>query len=450
MQSKYNIFFSWQSDVNTKEIKKCVENEINKLKNKGYDIEYSYYPCGDIAGSPNIANIVKKKIKSSDVFIADLTNVGTCINENKNKKYQNSNVCYELGIADAFLNSKNIIILTENNSMNDIFFDINHNRMTPYKYENGQILCSGLSSYIESCFMESSNKKNIELYNNTCFLCLDDIDINSYKKINELIICEKCYLHNPYDYFCNNVNQEICELKLFVQKNKTEKLFNIYEKNAIKKYIIYSFDLNIDFDVVLYEQIKNYLFASDLKSEYFMQYLIIFLNIFKNHNLYFKIINNKNNGNYDAIMDIYKWTDLFFNIFSVNTKKNNIIKYVLEYITELIFYTLDKININELIRNKKYLIDHLFACCVLIYSYLDWKEKIEFKERFNNIWQLNFDEIYEKEKIIEQIITYGYMLSKHQCRDLFEYYENKVFKQDEKNWLPVPMFKPRNDIKWCI
>lgn len=97
---KYNIFFSWQSDVNTKNTRDMVNSAIQNLKNYNIDVEYSYYPAENMAGAPNIAEIVKNKIKDTDVFIADLTTVGKV--NGKEKYCQNSNTCFELGLARVY------------------------------------------------------------------------------------------------------------------------------------------------------------------------------------------------------------------------------------------------------------------------------------------------------------------------------------------------------------
>lgn len=142
--------------------------------------------------------------------------------------------------------------------------------------------------------------------------------------------------------------------------------------------------------------------------------------------------------------------NLFIDIFNIYTKKNKIVNSIVEYINELIFYTIDHINISKLEKNT---IDHLFACYISVYSYLGWKRRILFNERFDNIYRKEFDQIYEKDKIVEQIKTYGHMLSRHYGRDLFDRYENLVIENDRtncmKNRIPVPMFKSRNDIPGC-
>lgn len=123
------VFFSWQSDLDAKTnrnvIGDCIKS-ICKKNNLSHD-EATKNRCG----SPDIARSIEEKIKSADIFIADVTIINA---ESQAKPTPNPNVLFELGIAQAILGWERIILIvnTAYAPINKLPFDINKHRAMPY------------------------------------------------------------------------------------------------------------------------------------------------------------------------------------------------------------------------------------------------------------------------------------------------------------------------------
>lgn len=92
------VFFSWQSDLDAKTNRNVIGDCIKiicKRNNLLYD-----EGTKDRCGSPDIARSIEEKIKSADIFIADVTIINA---ESQAKPTPNPNVLFELGIAQAIL-----------------------------------------------------------------------------------------------------------------------------------------------------------------------------------------------------------------------------------------------------------------------------------------------------------------------------------------------------------
>ena len=90
------VFFSWQSDLDAKTNRNVIGDCIKiicKRNNLLYD-----EGTKDRCGSPDIARSIEEKIKSADIFIADVTIINA---ESQAKPTPNPNVLFELGIAQA-------------------------------------------------------------------------------------------------------------------------------------------------------------------------------------------------------------------------------------------------------------------------------------------------------------------------------------------------------------
>lgn len=122
------LFYSWQSDIpeNTAIMRKVLQKICKEL-----NIEYTE-DTRDEAGGDLIIDVILKKIDNSTIFLGDLTIVGQDMNGDP---LSNSNVCYELGYAEARLGRKNLIYVfnEEFGSYKRLPFDLGQRMVTRFK-----------------------------------------------------------------------------------------------------------------------------------------------------------------------------------------------------------------------------------------------------------------------------------------------------------------------------
>lgn len=129
-----NIFYSWQSDLpsisNKNYIEKMIKKSISNLEKEDSIIAIVDRDTKGKTGSPNIFETILSKIDKCKFFICDVS----IVSEN-NKP--NPNVLIELGYAIKTLGWDRIICLfnVESGKIEDLPFNINHNRITPYRYD---------------------------------------------------------------------------------------------------------------------------------------------------------------------------------------------------------------------------------------------------------------------------------------------------------------------------
>jgi len=133
------IFYSWQSDspskTNHRFIKDALESAVKKLLADGHVEEAPRvdHDTKDVHGDPDIFPTILQKIDKCDVFIADVTIIGTTPD---GKNIPNPNVLLELGYAYKVVGSGRIIKIM-NESYGDprkgLPFDLAHKRW-PYVY----------------------------------------------------------------------------------------------------------------------------------------------------------------------------------------------------------------------------------------------------------------------------------------------------------------------------
>lgn len=139
----YNIFYSWQSDLddrfNMDQIR-FIENAINKINkaggigNKTFLIDKA---TRETSGAINIIESIDSKIKQCDIFIADIS----IINKgSKFRKTSNPNVMFELGLAVESVGWSSIIFVMNEyfGSYNDLPFDIKTRRAITFNLPRGQ------------------------------------------------------------------------------------------------------------------------------------------------------------------------------------------------------------------------------------------------------------------------------------------------------------------------
>lgn len=220
---QFNIFFSWQSDIegNKAIIRKGIKDACKKLtQSNGYEINIDE-ATRDIPGSPTIEKAVMDKIAACDVFIADITP----ITQHYNKQIPNPNVLIELGYALKCIELARIIIVAKKGDYkdNELPFDINHNRLG--KFDGNQcdldfeieesikyVLDNGKFQYVRF-FNDLHLKQNISIGKYLPDVFMED------REYKELL---RCFV-TPYTFYTKkyheaeklnfNYYNQVCELK---------------------------------------------------------------------------------------------------------------------------------------------------------------------------------------------------------------------------------------------
>jgi len=129
------IFYSWQSDhKNTKNL--INKSLISAIKDLAGNNTLEKAPRLDkdtqgVVGSPNVVSIIKNKIDSCGIFVADVS----IVDESKGgRKLVNQNVMFELGYAIAKHSELNVVMLfnTDLGDPKDLPFDISHHRVLQF------------------------------------------------------------------------------------------------------------------------------------------------------------------------------------------------------------------------------------------------------------------------------------------------------------------------------
>lgn len=185
---KVSIFYSWQSDSPSRTNRYFIENTIKSaIVNINKDnrvISYLDRDTKELMGSPNICDSVFNKINHSRFFICDIS----LISGNPNP-----NVLIELGYAIKVLGWNKIICLFNSlsGSVENLPFDINHNRVTVYNPDNKNEkarISSIITKNINSLF------RNGKLYNpieDHVKKKIDYIVINIIRNISNIFYFEK-------------------------------------------------------------------------------------------------------------------------------------------------------------------------------------------------------------------------------------------------------------------
>ena len=139
---EYSLFYSWQSDKHDVKniITKVLKKVQNRLLTEGIELIIDQ-DARDKIGAEDIAVSVLKKIKDCDIFLGDVTPVSFISSKNGDiKRMPNSNVMYEYGFAKGVKGPERAILiayLSEGETIAQLPFDINHDRIMPFKDENG-------------------------------------------------------------------------------------------------------------------------------------------------------------------------------------------------------------------------------------------------------------------------------------------------------------------------
>lgn len=234
----YKLFFAWQSQVKDTHnfIRKHLRLAVKELEKQGLDITIIESPTQEEAGSPDITGAIWEQIYDSEVFVGDVSFV-----ENGTS---NSNVMYEVGIADALLGANRVILLADSNTtINEIAFDINHKRISPIK--DSEFFYKELASWIQaalenaeqSIFVKKSIAENLAEELGTMFNYFCNLSgvkwIPDMHKIEEATV-EKIMTEKEYDFIVLNVTlQKVIES----MEEKLQRYQFLLSKRLAWKYI---------------------------------------------------------------------------------------------------------------------------------------------------------------------------------------------------------------------
>jgi Predicted nucleotide-binding protein containing TIR-like domain len=141
MRLQFTIFYSWQSDLDSKHNRNFILGALEKaVKDIGHDDRITLDAVVDrdtfgLPGSPSIVESITAKIAKSDLFIAD---VSITNNNQALRPSPNPNVIFELGYASAILGWDRIVLI-QNSSYGGperLPFDLRGRRVMTYTVDD--------------------------------------------------------------------------------------------------------------------------------------------------------------------------------------------------------------------------------------------------------------------------------------------------------------------------
>ncbi|MEB2774557.1 hypothetical protein SYJ56_04525 [Algoriphagus sp. D3-2-R+10] len=134
---KFNIFYSWQSDLPNKTNHTAIENALKKaiknIKKDEFDLEIAIdRDTKGLSGTPDINKAIFDKIKNSQIFVGDISIINS--KSDIDRKCPNPNVLIELGFATGVLKWDKVISVFNKNygSPEDLPFDLKFRRPLTY------------------------------------------------------------------------------------------------------------------------------------------------------------------------------------------------------------------------------------------------------------------------------------------------------------------------------
>lgn len=149
----YRLFQAWQNQKKeyTDFITRVLQQVVVIEHEKGIEIEVIRFPAQDEAGSPDVVDMVWEQIANCDLFVGDLT----AVDQIGDQSISNPNVMYEVGIADALLGEKRVILVcSKETNIAKLAFDVNHKRISPLNIRNekaSETLCEWIEAGIAEC-----------------------------------------------------------------------------------------------------------------------------------------------------------------------------------------------------------------------------------------------------------------------------------------------------------
>ncbi len=245
---KVNIFYSWQSDLSSKTNRYYIEDTIKKAL-KEINKDNRIVACidrdtKDELGSPEIHNSVFNKINHSKFFVCDVSLTDS--------SFPNPNVLIELGYAIKTLGWNKIICLfnADTGNVEDLPFDINHNRVTQYspnkKGEKSRI-AKIITLNIDSLF------KKGELYN--------PIEDHIKKKIDYIVLRIARNIVDIFDFEKTvNLSTRLLELE---QMEIKDMAYLLSQSKTLGYFFYYNYDdSQLQLETIL-NQLLSYNYFSD-------------------------------------------------------------------------------------------------------------------------------------------------------------------------------------------
>lgn len=149
----YKLFQAWQNQKKeyTAFVTRTIQQVVEIERKKGIEIEVIRFPAQDEAGSPDVVDMVWEQIANCDLFVGDLTAVAQIADQS----ISNPNVMYEVGIADALLGEKRVILVcSKETNIEKLAFDVNHKRISPLSIKNeraSEFLAEWIEAGIKEC-----------------------------------------------------------------------------------------------------------------------------------------------------------------------------------------------------------------------------------------------------------------------------------------------------------
>ncbi len=167
---KFNIFYSWQSDLpnktNRTAIEKALKKAIKKINKDELDLEIAIdRDTKGLSGTPDINEAIFNKIKNSQIFVGDISIINS--DSKFGRKCPNPNVLIELGFATGVLKWDKVISVFNKHygSPEDLPFDLKSRRPLIYNASEDSLdvdsLVQGLERAITSIISDYKNVNTI-------------------------------------------------------------------------------------------------------------------------------------------------------------------------------------------------------------------------------------------------------------------------------------------------
>ena len=223
----FNVFYSWQSDIDNKAnnhfIKDCIVKAIKELKKED---DVTVIPRLDkdtqgMTGSPKITETILEKIDATHLFISDVTIINSTLLNRllKRRLTPNPNVLFELGYALNRLTWDRIICLNNDafSKIGDMPFDLQQNRISRYSF-NGKnkkdlaqkqltdLLKIAIRGIIDNyeVLLAKENQRNVHQHDINVFKGLDEIiDDTRFLDLLEFIASNQIVSKDEYKLLDN-------------------------------------------------------------------------------------------------------------------------------------------------------------------------------------------------------------------------------------------------------
>ena len=279
-ESKITIFYSWQSDLPSKETRNIIDESIKeavRLLRGTVDIKADRDTRGKF-GTPDITQTIFSKIDDCDIFIADVSAVchyaTTDKDGNEQIKYApNANVMLELGYASHAIGWDNIICILNSDygKPADMPFDIANRRLTPFSLKDGNSK-SKIKKYIKGIIQDTvenvlnNGKRPKEGFSNLRVGGYNNGIVSDY--FSPIKLSKK-------DAFTTHRKQFICESLKLIEQIKNIKITEPSEHLSTKKESNF-LEQNVDEEITDVEP-ANLLITSKtspLKNDFITRYRI--------------------------------------------------------------------------------------------------------------------------------------------------------------------------------